>query len=117
MYDNNEPHGQSEQQFGKWEAHLAKFVSDGAMGLGLSDQSWICFEAGGRTDLDCPVEIVISWAKDAIAAGAIAIETEPYWYWWEMPRGGNERNHIIGSGARVRATLQAFAKALGVGGI
>jgi hypothetical protein len=117
MYDNNEPHGQSEQQFGKWAAQLAQFVSDGAMGLGLSDQSWICFEVGGRTDLDCPVEIIISWAKDAIEAGTIAIQTEPYWYWWEMPRGGNLRNYIIGSGGSARTTLRAFGNALGVGGI
>ena len=118
LYDNNEAHSQSEKQFGKWQKALAKFVSYGAIGIGLSDQAWICSEASGNNEVNCPIETLIRWAQDAIATGAVAIEMEPYWYWWEMPKGKKDSDtNAMRSTDGARPTLKAFAKALGVGGI
>ncbi len=116
MYANNEAHSQSVPQFGLWQSAMRPFVAAGAKGMGVGDQAWICSaDIGISNETDCPVNTLISWAHDALSTGSIALETEPYWYWWDLPKGQIELpTGVTGASAAAQPTLTAFAQALGI---
>jgi hypothetical protein len=113
-YANNEPNGDSAQVINQWAQGLRPFVVDGAAGIGLSDQAWIC----APPVLNCPVGKLTDWAKSALAARVRALETEPYWYWWDLPPGRGANNYPQYKAAQAkgqpRANLACFAQALSV---
>ena len=65
-----------------WQNVVQPFASSGAaMGFGLSDQSWMC-----HSDLFCPASAIATYATNAFARGAVMVQFEPTWYFWELPR-------------------------------
>jgi hypothetical protein len=65
------------------------------------------------------LELLESWAAGAYRQGAMMVQTEPYWYWWDLPRGDLEQNNYYqykSAEERGKATdrLVAFAAALGI---
>ncbi|MDE3174546.1 MAG: hypothetical protein KGM15_00350 [Pseudomonadota bacterium] len=93
LYDNNDGAGGVDSSAAKidtWEAQIMRplIATGGFRGFGLSDQAWLCPERPvGNDGSVCPVEGVITWADKALAQGALVIETEPYWYWFQLPPG------------------------------
>lgn len=82
MYANNEPAEAARTKMASWEQVVKPYADLGAKGFGLSNQSWMC---AGETS--CPVDELVSWANDAFAKGALVVQTESYWYWWNFPKG------------------------------
>ena len=112
MYDNNEPSGHSNSV--DWVPAFQQYLGHGAKGFGLSDQAWLC-----DNESQCPLELLESWAASAYRQGAMMVQIEPYWYWWDLPRGGLEQNNYYqykSAEERGKATdrLFAFAAALGI---
>ncbi len=114
MYDNNEPNGGSRRVYDSWTPTFRALVTHGAAGFGLSDQAWLC----NRGVMNCPVQDLIDWARNALDNGASALEFEPYWYWWTLPRGPAKNDYKEGitndNRGEPRPALQQLAKALGV---
>lgn len=110
LYDNNEP-GQSDDA--KWVPAFQGFLAHKARGFGLSDQAWMCAD-----ETQCPVDRLTTWAMAAFRSGAIMVQVEPYWYWWDFPRGemgGNNYNqNKTAARGRATANLMTFASALGI---
>lgn len=93
-YANNEPNEDSLKRLGNWWNSVAKFVSDGAAGYGLSDQSWM-----SKNEMDCPVSEIIEWAKSALGRGCKMIEFEPVWYFFKLPVGSFGVQNYLGDPA------------------
>ncbi len=93
VYDNNDAAGgvdNSTPKIDTWATRIIRpFIATGGFkGFGLSDQSWLCPERPrDNHGTECPVKGVIAWAEKALAQGAIVIETEPLWYWFNLPPG------------------------------
>ncbi|MGC8863438.1 MAG: BNR-4 repeat-containing protein [Armatimonadota bacterium] len=81
-YANNEPQNASAGRLAYWERAVAKFLSSGAAGYGLSNQSWLC-----EDEQACPIEDIIEWTKSALERGCRLIQFEPVWYFFDLPRG------------------------------
>lgn len=112
VYDNNEPGGHSDGV--NWVPAFRQYLTYRAKGFGLSDQAWLCDD-----EIQCPVDKLASWATAAFRDGAMLVQTEPYWYWWDFPRGDlgqNNYNQYKSAAERGRATknLVKFASALGI---
>ncbi len=86
MYANNEPNEASRPKRDAWPQALKPLLVRGALGFGLSDQSWMY-----RNAQACPVAELDRWATSAFARGARVVEFEPVWYWWHLPVGNMER--------------------------
>jgi hypothetical protein len=124
LYDNNDGAGgvdDSAAKIGTWESQIIKpFISTGGFkGFGLSDQSWLCSEYYSSDGSACPVSGIVSWAQQALAAGATVIETEPYWFWFNMPAGSIPVYNYTtdpqwANRGYATSNLQALATALGV---
>ncbi len=125
LYDNNDGAGgvdSSAAKFDDWDTKILKplVASGGFRGFGLSDQSWLCPDRPyNNNGAVCPVSGVIAWARNALAKGALVIETEPAWYWFRLPPGAEAVRDYTGEpewaerGAPT-ANLRALAAALGV---
>lgn len=112
LYDNNEPGGRSNEV--NWVPVFQQYRAHKAKGFGLSDQAWLCDD-----EIQCPVDQLAKWATAAFRNGAMLVQTEPYWYWWNLPRGDlgqNNYNQYKTGAERGKATenLVKFASALGV---
>jgi hypothetical protein len=112
VYDNNEPANHSSGV--DWAPTFRQYLSYGAKGFGLSDQAWLC-----DSETKCPVNQLISWATAAFRDGAMLVQTEPYWYWWDFPRGELQLNNYEkykSAAERGNATdnLIKFSSALGI---
>jgi hypothetical protein len=81
-YANNEPQTASASRLEHWERAVAKFLTCGAAGYGLSNQSWLCLN-----EQTCPIEDIIRWTKSALNRGCRLIQFEPVWYFFNLPRG------------------------------
>ncbi len=81
-FANNEPAQGSINKMNTWQAVVQPYVQYGAKGFGLSDQSWMCAD-----EANCPVSTLSGWATAAFSSGALVVQTEPYWYWWNFPVG------------------------------
>jgi hypothetical protein len=125
VYDNNDASGgvdNSTPMIDSWETRIMRpFISTGGFrGFGLSDQSWLCPErARNSHGVECPVKGGITWAEKALAHGASVIETEPVWYWFNLPPGeiaprDYTRDPRWADRGCATANLKAFAAALGV---
>ncbi len=125
LYDNNDASGgvdNSAPKIDTWETRILRpFVATGSFkGFGLSDQSWLCPQrVRDSNGTQCPVKGVIAWAKKALAEGAIVIETEPVWYWFNLPPGeiaprDYTRDPRWADRGYATANLKAFAAAFGV---
>ncbi len=98
----------------KWKAEYQPLVGKQIKGLGLSDQSWTC-----AVQLACPVDVLTRWARQALAAGAIALELEPANYFFYLPHAGDIAGYPDAAkwreaGGRPNDRLVLFAKSLGV---
>jgi hypothetical protein len=82
MYANNEPADGARTKMNSWQAVVQPYVKYGAKGFGLSDQSWMC-----ANELTCPPDELVNWATTAFSSGALVVQTEPTWYWWNFPVG------------------------------
>ncbi len=115
-YANNELGGRSRQA--NWVPAFRNWLDYGARGFGLSDQDWLCAVPQSSAEMNCPVEELIAWAKAAYRQGALMVQLEPVWYWWEFPRGNmqNDYNTYLVAERRGRAkpNLEAFARAFDV---
>jgi len=125
LYDNNDSSGgvdNSTPKIDAWETRIMRpFIAGGGFkGFGLSDQSWLCPERPrSNHGTECPVKGVIAWAQKALAHGAIVIETEPVWYWFNLPSGeiaqrDYTRDPRWADRGEATENLKAFAAALGV---
>jgi hypothetical protein len=125
LYDNNDASGgvdNSTPKIDTWEARIvAPFIASGGFkGFGLSDQSWLCPQRPRNNHgVECPVKGVIAWAEKALAHGAIVIETEPVWYWFNLPPGeiaprDYTRDARWANRGYATQNLRAFAAAFGV---
>jgi hypothetical protein len=125
VYDNNDAAGGVDNSAGKidtWATHIMRpFIATGGFkGFGLSDQSWLCPERPrDNHGTECPVAGVIAWARNALAQGAIVIETEPAWYWFNLPPGeiaprDYTREPRWADRGYATANLKALAAAFGV---
>jgi hypothetical protein len=81
-FANNEPLQESASKLNTWQAVVKPYVQYGAKGFGLSDQSWMCTD-----EANCPASTLANWATTAFSSGALVVQTEPYWYWWNFPVG------------------------------
>ena len=115
-YANNEPNGRSRGV--NWVPAFRDWPGYGAKGFGLSDQDWLCNIPKTTADMNCPVAELIDWARRAYDAGALMVELEPVWYWWNFPRGSAENNYgqyaAAAERGRAKPNLKAFAAAFGV---
>jgi hypothetical protein len=112
VYDNNEPNSHSKDV--QWVPTFRQYRSGGAKGFGLSDQAWLC-----DNEVQCPADVLAWWAVNALQDGATLIETEPYWYWWDLPRGHGGKNDYSSyktseDRGKPAETLHKFASALGI---
>ena len=125
VYDNNDASGgvdNSALKIDTWATRIMRpFIAAGGFkGFGLSDQSWLCPERPRDSHgTECPVNGVIGWAKNALAQGAIVIETEPVWYWFNLPPGeiaprDYTRESRWADRGYATDNLRDFAAALGV---
>lgn len=66
----------------KWYNDIFAIFSDvsGIKGFVLSDQSWMC-----AVQETCPAEDISLWARKAFASGALAVQFEPVFYFWQLP--------------------------------
>jgi hypothetical protein len=114
LFANNVPGG---AQAANWDRSTRRFLQDGAAGIGLSDQSWLCRQQSTDSELNCPVSLMIDWAETAYKGGAALVQTEPYWYWWNFPKGLKTDNYAsvaTSDFGTPRDTLRQFAAAFGV---
>ncbi len=81
-FANNEPAQGSMGKMNTWQTVVQPYVQYGAKGFGLSDQSWMCTD-----EANCPASTLSNWATAAFSSGALVVQTEPYWYWWNFPVG------------------------------
>ncbi len=79
MYNNNSPEESSRSQMNQWQDILRPFADAGAIGIGLSDQSWMC------SNNNCPVEELAQWANNAFQKGAKLVDFQPLYYFWNYP--------------------------------
>lgn len=80
FYDNNMPLGAYTEA--TWQTDYQPFVAAGAKGFGLSDQAWLCSD-----EATCPASTLATWAVDAFKNGAMVVEFEPVWYFFDFPVG------------------------------
>lgn len=115
-YDNNEP--QSRSRTADWVPFFRAWHADGARGFGLSDQDWLCAMPRTKEEMNCPAAELIDWAKNAYRDGAVMVQLEPVWYWWDFPRGSTKNDYSTYKTPELRGratpNLQAFADAFGV---
>ncbi len=115
-YANNEPEGRSRRA--NWVPVFRQWVDYGARGFGLSDQDWLCKVSKTTfSEMNCPAEELIAWAKAAYRQGALMVQLEPVWYWWDFPRGNmqNDYNTVAADQrGRAKPNLEAFARAFDV---
>ena len=74
-YANNLPLEGARDNFGNWNQWRLRYsplVGREILGLGLSDQSWTCWDEAA-----CPISVLINWAQRALDSGAIVLEIEP----------------------------------------
>jgi hypothetical protein len=90
LYANNEPDERS--TFERWDKAMAPFRHAGIRNLGLSDQAWY-YDDPPDTEMDCPVTILVSWAKRGLSRDAHFVQTEPYFYWWKLPKASGQNNY------------------------
>ena len=125
LYDNNDASGDvdnSTPKIDSWAKDIMRpFIAKGGFkGFGLSDQSWLCPQrVRDSNGTQCPVKGVIDWAKSGLAQGAIVIETEPVWYWFNLPPGevaprDYTRDPRWAGRGDATANLKTFAAAFGV---
>lgn len=83
-YANNEPNEASRDRLSTWRNAVTPFLSKGAAGIGLSDQSWMC-----SNELTCPASEISNWAKNAFTQSptALVVQFEPSWYFFNYSRG------------------------------
>ena len=115
-FANNEPLQISMTKMNTWESVVQPYVQYGAKGFGLSDQSWMCTD-----EINCPASTLSNWASSAFNNGAIIVQTEPYWYWWNFPVGaiGPQNSNYTAdqqwaNRGYANANLATLANALGV---
>jgi hypothetical protein len=115
-YANNEPEGRARRA--NWVPFFRQWLDNGARGFGLSDQDWICkipHEEG--SEMNCPPEELVGWAQRAYRAGALMVQLEPAWYFWNFARGRmtNDYNTVAADQrGRAKPSLEAFARAFDV---
>ena len=115
-YANNEPNGRSRKA--NWVPAFRAWHHYGAKGFGLSDQAWLCkVPKTNGSEMECPAEELIDWAKKAYHEGALMVQLEPAWYWWDFPRGSMTNDYeVLDANQRGHAkpTIEEFARAFGV---
>lgn len=95
MYANNEPlkggPNPLYRRIDDWSSLFPPALSRGTAGIGLSDQAWVCDRAK-IPESRCDPKVVADWAANAVRQGAVALEFEPYWYFFDFPRPAGDRN-------------------------
>jgi hypothetical protein len=117
-YANNEPGMRSRSQKENWVRAFQSYEEYGARGFGLSDQDWLYAVPNTFNEMNCPVEELIDWAKLAWSRGAVMVQLEPVWYWWDFPRGSVQNDYGQYKYERQRGSrkenLEKFAAAFNV---
>ncbi len=116
MFANNEPSEESRKKIDTWQSVVQPYVQLGAKGFGLSDQSWMC-----ANETTCPSDEIADWAIKAFNKGALVVQTEPVWYWWNFPKGalGQQSSNYTADSQWINrgyatSNLQLWASKLGL---
>ncbi len=81
-FANNQPQRAADRLLRTWHEPFIPLLSQGAAGLGLSNQAWL-----NDPETACPIEDLVSWGDRAVEVGAVAMQFEPAWYFFQLPRG------------------------------